>query len=556
MAVADQFLSSILQFLKRKDALQLQAFFRVEPPLPEEFTQLGLELKTAWTNSKSLEQYIENALPFTDDDNTDEGGAWPGFLAFVQSYFEFWRDVNFEDLLRTHLQLTTLIISCNTAMSNASYGTVMLPTAIQLCTALAKLAMTLDKMPHLTQKVAKVKDVEAGEKKTLVEGSAETIQRAFTLCLNERTPSKNGIGRDGQPEGKKIGIYSFANLVLRLLFKSRKTALAKQLFTNTANQSPPLGLYPAAQRVTYLYYLGRYHFATGHFYFAQSCLQSAYDQCHAQCIRQRRAIIIHLLSANMILGRFPSQKFMSRPEADIVARFLPIAYAIRKGDMIAFKQALGPEAGNERFFFHHGVYLQLVSRCEVLVWRSLARRVFLLTYKFPWNPDSKKAPTLSLADMVAAVQFCQKLLEGWHKPVDPMTFMQSGRTHPNSQFMKPPDLKPPPQGRKILFAGQGMIFGNKVPDLTNVESILASLVQQGLLHGFISHTQGKFAIIGSKQKGGPLPAGFPPVWETLRARAEAENRTDECPGWVQKAKDLSLGGVVNLAGARPAGDNG
>jgi hypothetical protein len=77
----------------------------------------------------------------------------------------------------------------------------------------------LDGMPHLTQKMAQVKDVEAGEKKTLVESTAETIQRAFTLCLNERTPSKNGIGRDGKPEGKKIGIYSLANMVLKLLFK-------------------------------------------------------------------------------------------------------------------------------------------------------------------------------------------------------------------------------------------------------------------------------------------------------------------------------------------------
>ncbi len=95
----------------------------------------------------------------------------------------------------------------------------MLPTAIQLCTGLAKLAILLDKRPDLTRKLVKVKDVEAGEKKTLVEGTAETIQRAFTVCLNERTSSRNGIGRDGKPEGKKIGIYSFANMVLKLLFK-------------------------------------------------------------------------------------------------------------------------------------------------------------------------------------------------------------------------------------------------------------------------------------------------------------------------------------------------
>ncbi|KAJ5052293.1 uncharacterized protein L3040_002047 [Drepanopeziza brunnea f. sp. 'multigermtubi'] len=555
MTVVDHFLSSIFQFLKAKDGVQLRLWFQVEPPLPQEYTQLSQELKASWIDSKKLEQYIENALPFNDDDLSEDGGAWPGFLAFMQSYLEFWRDVKFEDLLATHLQLSALIISCNTAMSNATYGIIMLPTAMQLCKALAQLAVMLDGMPHLTQKMAQVKDVEAGEKKTLVESTAETIQRAFTLCLNERTPSKNGIGRDGKPEGKKIGIYSFANMVLKLLFKSKKTALAKQLFTNTANQSPPLGLYPAAQRVTYLYYLGRYHFATGHFYFAQSCLQSAYNQCHAQCIRQRRAILIHLLSANMILGRFPSQAFANRPEADIVAKFMPIANAIRKGNMVAFKHALGPEAGNEKWFFRHGVYLQLLHRCEVLVWRTLARRVFLLTYTFPWDPDSKKAPTLSLADMVAATQFCQKLLEGWRRPADSLAFMQSGRKHVNSQFMKTPDFVPPPEGPKLLHAGRGMIFGNKVPDLINVESILASLVQQGLLRGFISHTQGKFAIIGSKQKGGPLPAGFPPVWEVLKARAESENRTEECPGWVQRAKDLNLGGVVNLAGARPAGEN-
>lgn len=79
----------------------------------------------------------------------------------------------------------------------------------------------LDKRPDLTRRMVEVKDVDQGEKKTLVESTAETIQRAFTLCLNERTTSRNGIGRDGKPEGKKIGIYSFANMVLKLLFKVR-----------------------------------------------------------------------------------------------------------------------------------------------------------------------------------------------------------------------------------------------------------------------------------------------------------------------------------------------
>ncbi len=96
----------------------------------------------------------------------------------------------------------------------------MLPATIQVCSALARLAMMLDKRPDLTRGLHKVADVDQGDRKSLVEGTAELIQRAFTMCLTERTTNRNGL-RDGKPEGKKVGIYSFANMVLRLLFQVR-----------------------------------------------------------------------------------------------------------------------------------------------------------------------------------------------------------------------------------------------------------------------------------------------------------------------------------------------
>lgn len=90
---------------------------------------------------------------------------------------------------------------------------------MQLCDALAKLAMSLDKRPDLTARLRKVANIDQGEtRKSLVEGTAELIQRAFTMCLTERSSNRNGI-KDGKPEGKKVGIYSFANLVLKLLFQ-------------------------------------------------------------------------------------------------------------------------------------------------------------------------------------------------------------------------------------------------------------------------------------------------------------------------------------------------
>jgi hypothetical protein len=112
--------------------------------------------------------------------------------------------------------------ACITALSNPSYGIVVLPTVIQLSGNLAKLGMMLDSRPDLLRKLRKNTDADQGEGgKTLVEGTAESIQRAFTVCLTERSSSRNGIGRDGKPEGKKIGIYSLANMVLKLLFQVR-----------------------------------------------------------------------------------------------------------------------------------------------------------------------------------------------------------------------------------------------------------------------------------------------------------------------------------------------
>ena len=257
----------------------------------------------------------------------------------------------------------------------------------------------------------------------------------------------------------------------------------------------------------------------------------------------------------MVLGRFPSRSIISRPEAaGLLEKFAPISKAIRKGDLISFKRSLGPESGNEKWFFQKGILLTLLHRCETLVWRSLARRVFLLTYKFPSDPNSKKAPTLDLMDLVTAAQYCQKVLEGWDKPVNSMTAMQGGRTHPNLMFMKAPELVLPTGSTKNMNACQGTMFGKRMPGLLEVEAIVASLVQQGLLHGFIGHNQMKFAILGAKQRGGPLKAGFPDVFEVMKARAEREGREMDVPGWVQNEREGRMGGVVNLSGiARPVG---
>lgn len=128
-------------------------------------------------------------------------------------------------MILRHAYIVTGAINsaCITALSNSQYGIIVLPATIQLCDALAKLAMMLDKRPDLTRRLRKIANVDQGEtRKSLVEGTAESIQRAFTMCLTERSTNRNGI-KDGKPEGKKVGIYSFANQVLKLLFQVSQT---------------------------------------------------------------------------------------------------------------------------------------------------------------------------------------------------------------------------------------------------------------------------------------------------------------------------------------------
>ncbi len=122
MAILDEFLSSLSGFLLTKDQLQLQLFLRVEPPLPEQFQQLRIELKSGRHDRKRLEQHIDRLIPIRADEKEEkdkdkrgergkreEGDAWPGFQNFIREFLEYWRDVNFEDLVETHTQLTAVV---------------------------------------------------------------------------------------------------------------------------------------------------------------------------------------------------------------------------------------------------------------------------------------------------------------------------------------------------------------------------------------------------------------------------------------------------------------
>lgn len=388
---------------------------------------------------------------------------------------------------------------------------------------LARLAIGLDRQPHLIAHLIKSKDGDdSGPTETLPERAANTIRQAFVTCLNDRT---TGIAADtnGHPGGRKRGVYQLANLCLKILFACHKIRNASQIFENIYNnQGPPLSSYPKSERVTYLYFLGRFLWANGHAYRALKALEAAWTECHSTFVKQKRLILIYLVASNLVCGRFPSAALLNRPEAQgLYQRFGPVCLAIKRGNLAEFRRLLTPGSAEYEWFAFWRVDVQLRNRCEVYIWRSLIRRAFLISGD-PGNPDTRKAPTLSLDNLVALWQW---------------------------QDQQTPYVDPDFEG-----LDQSNVEKSIDAVMADVISKMSSLIYQDLLNGYLSLKVKKFAIQGARQRGGAVSAGFPTIWNVIQGRSG-----DEVPGWKQQSgasgSSVGPGMIVNLSGVRAIGDN-
>jgi hypothetical protein len=119
------------------------------------------------------------------------------------------------------------------------------------------------------------------------------------------------------------------------------------------------------------------------------------------------------------MGRFPSQKLFARPEASSFhLAYVPLCRAIRQGDFRSLRKWTGPRykessevstlAKNFRAYFAGiGTIWLLKMHCELLTWRCLVRKTFLIA---GFHGDGKKAPTMSLDDLRIVAEFLDPAL--------------------------------------------------------------------------------------------------------------------------------------------------
>ncbi|KAF2703156.1 hypothetical protein K504DRAFT_444386 [Pleomassaria siparia CBS 279.74] len=556
--IESNFCTEVNTALRNRDANKLQSILLLEPPFPPVYQQLIDSLKKKFpgndsTAEKRLEDVVKRLVTEAGEGEDDDGrpiASWSPMVTFLVGWMAFIRDINIENLLETYERLSDLQQKANSALQHPTKGILMLPTVVGYAKVFSRVAIGLDKHPELIQHLVAASVTDEGHRDTLPEKAANVVRQAFIICLNDRNTAPGGI-KAGKPDGKKVGIYKMANICLRILFQADKLESCQTIFDNIYNSSPPLSIYPASERVTYLYYLGRWHFAETNFYEAQLALQEAYDHSPSSpsCKSQRRLILIYLIASNILLGRFPSTAIYTLPEAhDLRARFEPLTRAIRRGDLETFRRITDLDLSHEHaaWFIHYRIFYQLGNYCEVYVWRSLFRKVFLLSGQ--QGATERSAPTIDLHAVLVAFQYFERrahMTPGMaHADAGP------GRRHITFVLQ---DFTPPPSSGYIDpdFDGvDGLTPYIKTPDILEIESICGSLVMQGFLNGFISHKSKRFAITGARKAGSALLAGFPNIWEVISKR-----KSQDVHGWRKQALSDTGGGggVIRLSGARPAG---
>ncbi|KAK5464740.1 hypothetical protein LTS15_001302 [Exophiala xenobiotica] len=560
--VLDSFLTVIIDSIRSKNGQRITELIQLDfDSLPPERRTSYADLNAELNRTYPPEKDGELSARCQRDLSHDEFGLFSiTFSDSIVQYFRYLRDFTTADNQAKASKIRQLTSQCVIALGDSKYGVIMIPIVLSFSRTLATIATNLDRNPSLVRSsdLLTAQNTEgAPGKVSFVEDAANVLRDAFIKCL----AGSPGVSRISRPaaDDKRVGIYLTANSCLKLLTQCRKVRNAQQIFSSIDAQSPPLAFYPAAQRVTYLYYLGRYHFANNHFMRAQAALQAAYEQCHRQAVKHRRSILTYLVAANLCLGRFPSSTLLARPEAaELGPKFLPLCQIMRSGNLGRFYQYLGLDSESGQWFIRRSILLQLRNRCEIIAWRSLIRKTFLFS---GYMGEEKKVPFLRLQYVCHAAAWAVKQQtalsrangSGSHTTtaaesyVDP-EFADMDAAINETGF----DME---SGEYIDdYIGQHQPAGEddseESPTMTEIESVVLSLIQQGFLRGFALHTNPRFAIPGSQKAGGPMRAGFPEVWKVIRSKESGE----PVPGWVEEGNLGSGGGhVVRISGARPAG---
>lgn len=199
------------------------------------------------------------------------------------------------------------------------------------------------------------------------EEAARLVNRAFTACITDRNPVL--------ASSRKWGAYRIAGLLFRIYFHLGQLSLCNNaLRAMGAAMLPDIRAFPAGARVTFRYYLGRWHFVNERYAEALTELQTAFAECHSEAHKAKRQCLHLLLPLRILLdGAMPRKELLER-HGMASGFYAEALHALRTGHITKYRALL---ASHEHGLLDLGT-LPLWERLERVASRALVRRVYRL----------------------------------------------------------------------------------------------------------------------------------------------------------------------------------
>ncbi|XP_013417520.1 PCI domain-containing protein 2-like [Lingula anatina] len=208
-----------------------------------------------------------------------------------------------------------------------------------------------------------------GKPGDMLEKAAELLMQIFRVCASDN--------RAAVEDSKKWGMLNIVNQLFKIYFKINKLHLCKPLIR--AIESLPIrDRFSISQMITFRYYVGRKAMFDSDFKTAEEYLTFAFERCHQSAKRNKRLILIYLLSVKMLLGHMPKIELLLKYD---LLQFADVVKAVKAGNLLKLTEAMQK---HEVFFIKCGVYL-ILEKLKIITYRNLFKKVYLIlkTHQLP-----------------------------------------------------------------------------------------------------------------------------------------------------------------------------
>eukprot|EP00808_Paulinella_micropora_P013843 g65974.t1 len=169
---------------------------------------------------------------------------------------------------------------------------------------------------------------------------------------------------------KKQGVLMIIVHLFHIYFRLNKLNLCKPLVTSVERAGlPPVSSFPKSHSVPYNFFCGRLQVFSEDYEQAEKALGDAFRSCQNSSPANQRRILEFLIPVKLIRGKFPRQALLQKFK---LPQFEGLTTAIRKGRVKEFNKGLEEY---QEYFIRKGTFLML-EKLKTTVYRNLFRKVY------------------------------------------------------------------------------------------------------------------------------------------------------------------------------------